>query len=412
MKHNFISKIKEIAVVDLFHILLFLVALPIAWIYKKKRKHFWLICENKEEARDNGYWLYRYIRKEHPEQDVVYAIDPLSKDFPKVHELGPTVSYGTLKHWIYYLAADINISSQKGGKPNAAVCYLLEVYGIRKNTRVFLQHGIIKDDLPFVHYENSKITMFVTSTKQEWEFVKENFNYKEGAVKLLGLCRFDNLHHGKTEPRQILAMPTWRSWISPPSHGKAEYEGLEAIRQSEYYKGWNNFLQNPKLYALLEKQDKILVFYQHREMQKFKDLFQSPGDRIIIAGDDSYDVQQLLMTSAFMITDYSSVAMDFAYMDKPLVYYQFDYEKFRQEQYAEGYFSYKENGFGPVCMDAEALITVLTNSVEGDYSEPQEYARRRKDFFTLRDENNCRRNYEAIKELQEKLQQYSRKEIQ
>ena len=36
-----------------------------------------------------------------------------------------------------------------------------------------------------------------------------------------------------------------------------------------------------------------------------------------------------------MITDYSSVAIDFAYMKKPTLYYQFDEEKFRRGQYAQ-----------------------------------------------------------------------------
>lgn len=40
-----------------------------------------------------------------------------------------------------YLTAKVNISSQKGGKPNYAVCYLLEVYGILRNSRVFYNMG-------------------------------------------------------------------------------------------------------------------------------------------------------------------------------------------------------------------------------------------------------------------------------
>ena len=89
----------------------------------------WLVCEEYNEARDNGYWLYKYIRKAHPEQDVVYAINKESVDYEKIKNLGEVIQYGSIKHWAYYLAASINISSQKGGKPNAAVCYLLEVYG-------------------------------------------------------------------------------------------------------------------------------------------------------------------------------------------------------------------------------------------------------------------------------------------
>lgn len=402
MKQKFWNKLREVSLADFGHIILFFLALFPAWIYRKKRKHLWLICENREEARDNGYWLFRYIREKEPQVDAVYAIAPDSPDYAKVAGLGPTVSYSTFRHWIYYLAAEVNISSQKGGKPNAAVCYFLEVYGIRKNLRVFLQHGIIKDDLPFVHYENSKISLFVTSTQREYEYVRDNFNYPAGSVKLLGLCRLDNLHHAAANDRQILVMPTWRSWISPPSNGKAEYEGMREIKGSEYYRGWNDFLQDQRLSQFLEEQDRELIFYQHREMRKFPGLFLSPSPRIKIADDNRYDVQELLMESGYLITDYSSIAMDFAYMGKPLFYYQFDYQKFREKHYSEGYFSYEADGFGPVCYKEDELLEHLILSVKNGGYEDEKYKKRRSEFFTLKDTENCRRNYEAVKELVER----------
>ena len=400
MKQKFLSKIKEASLRDVMHVFLFLIALPIAFFYKKKRKHMWLICENREEARDNAYWLFKYIREHEPQQDVVYAISKKSKDYEKVASLGQTVSYGTLKHWIYYLAAEKNISTQKGGKPNAAVCYFLEVYGIRKNTRVFLQHGVVKDDLEFLHYKNSKITMFVCSTQQEYEYVKEKFGYPEGAVQLLGLCRFDNLHNAVVNRKQILFMPTWRSWLSPPSHEAVTEADIDNMKHSEYYRAWKELLDSKELAEMLEQNDLHVVFYQHREMQRFTNLFTSNNSRIIIAKDDDYDVQQLLMESAYLITDYSSIAMDFAYMKKPLLYYQFDYEKFRANHYAEGYFSYERDGFGPVCYDCEAVIAEIQKVITSGFENEKIYLARHKEFFTLFDQDNCKRNYEAIKEVE------------
>ena len=67
----------------------------------------------------------------------------------------------------------------KGGKPNYAVCYLLEVYGILRNSRVFLQHGVILTNIDFLYYKNTKMSMFVTSTYREWEYVNNNYGYPE-----------------------------------------------------------------------------------------------------------------------------------------------------------------------------------------------------------------------------------------
>ena len=57
----------------------------------------------------------------------------------------------------------------------------------------------------------------------------------------------------------------------------------------------------------------------------------------VIADFDNYDVQQLLIDSRLLITDYSSVAFDFAYMKKKTIYCQFDLEKYRSEQYGIGF---------------------------------------------------------------------------
>ena len=152
---RFIEKFKGVKPVDILHIFLFLFALPISLVYRINRKDLWLICDNGTEASDNGYWLFKYIRENHPEQDCVFAVHKTSVDFDKVNSLGKTVEYGSFMHWILYLTARVNISSQKGGKPNFAVCYLLEVYGILKNNRVFLQHGVILTDIEFLYYRNT-----------------------------------------------------------------------------------------------------------------------------------------------------------------------------------------------------------------------------------------------------------------
>ena len=157
MEQKIFEKLKMVRLSDLVHIFKFLLALPIAWIVKRSHRDLWLICDYEMEARDNPYWLFKYIREEHPEQEIIYAINPHSADYERVAKLGPTVAYGSLKHWIYYLAASKNISSQKGGKPNAAICFALEVSGLLKNTRIFLQHGIIKDDLSYLYYRNTKM---------------------------------------------------------------------------------------------------------------------------------------------------------------------------------------------------------------------------------------------------------------
>ena len=103
---KFLKKLKSVSFRDYANIILFFLAIIPACFLKRKRKNLWLVCEYGQEARDNGYWFFRYMREQHPEQDIVYAIDFQSKDYEKVKNIGECVPYGTFKHWIYYLCAE------------------------------------------------------------------------------------------------------------------------------------------------------------------------------------------------------------------------------------------------------------------------------------------------------------------
>lgn len=399
MKETFFQKLQRVRIADFGHIFLFLGAAPAALVYRLFRRHLWLICDNKNEARDNGYWLFRYLREEHPEQDAVYAISKRSPDYRKVKALGKTVRYGSFRHWLLYLTARLNISSQKGGKPNAAVCYALEVKGILRNTRVFLQHGVIKDDMDWLHYDQTRMKRFVTSTEREYRFLCARFGYPQGSIIKTGLCRFDKLHNFTVKERQLLLMPTWRSWIADPTSASKELEDVSDFKQTAYFKAWNAFLTSKELDMLLQKHVLTMVFYPHREMQKYLDAFTIGSERIRKASWPQDDVQELLKESAFLITDYSSIAMDFAYMKKPMLYYQFDYNMFRKGQYQEGYFSYENDGFGKVCHTLPEVLGELERAAAEHFAEPQEYRRRAEQFFDLCDDRNCERTYDALKEL-------------
>lgn len=391
------EKIKQVKPRDYFHILLFLLAFPIAMIYRLFRRDLWLICDNGVEASDNGYHLFEYIRKNHPEQDCVYAVNKDSRDRDKVSRLGKLVDYGTFRHWILYLAAKVNISSQKGGKPNFAVCYLLEVYGILHNIRVFLQHGVILTDIEFLYYENTKMSMFVTSTYREWEYVNSRYGYPEGVVQLLGLARFDKLHDFETIPKQILIMPTWRDWLGTNALAKYPEKDRANFMSSEYFKRWSAVVKSSRLKEICEKYGCTVMFCPHRDTQRFIDCFESDNPYLTVCDYDHFNVQELLKSSAFMITDFSSVQIDFAYMKKPIAYFHFDYEDYTARHYHKGYYDYEKDGFGPAFSDEDTLLDYVEKKATENFTNDDIYIERHKSFFTLYDTDNCKRNYEAIK---------------
>lgn len=394
MKESLFAKLRRIRWGDIGHFFLFLLALLPAAIYRKKRKHLWLLCEYACEAQDNAFALFRHLRANHPEIDAVYAIRRRCPAYETVAAVGPVVPFGSLRHWVYYLAAEVNISSQKGGKPNAAVCYLFEVVlGWLKNRRVFLQHGVTKDDLPFLHAENAKLSLFCCAARPEYEFVRDTFGYPEGVVKLTGFCRFDALLNVGPDPDLVLILPTWRMWL------ERECRSEQDFRDSEYFRGWQAFLCDPALDALLKASGKRAIFCVHRNVGRFEHCFASPSERIAVKRWDEVDVPELLRTAAALVTDFSSVFMDFAFMKKPVVYYQFDRESYRKGHLPTGYFDYERDGFGPIAETVQDAIVALRGVIERGCHMETAYEERVDRFFTLRDAKAAERTTEAIKEL-------------
>jgi len=169
----FFNRLKDVKASDLAAVFPMLGALIVSPLFKKKYSHTWLICEEKAEARDNGYWFFRKMREEHPKQPCIYAIDKKSVDYKKVKDLGQVIQYGSFLHWVIYFTCERNISSQKGGKPNAVLCAFIELNNWYNAHNIFLQHGVIINDLRWLYADRSRFDMFVTSAVPETKYIEE-----------------------------------------------------------------------------------------------------------------------------------------------------------------------------------------------------------------------------------------------
>jgi CDP-ribitol ribitolphosphotransferase len=69
------------------------------------------------------------------------------------------------------------------------------------------------------------------------------------------------------------------------------------------------------------------------------------------------DVAVLIQMSTLLITDYSSVCMDFALLNKPCVFYAYDLEEYTRER--DFFFEYKNYVPGPVAVTFEQLLEAV-----------------------------------------------------
>ena len=367
----------------LIYILMVIPSLVYKLILKIKKENIWLIFEDENSARDNGYYLFKYIRNNHPNDKVYYAINKKSKDYKKVSKLGNVINYGSLKHYLYYMVG-VNITTMEYSYPSPIfrLLHSLNLY----NKRVFLQRGITKDDIKQLHYNKTKFKLYVCGAEKEYSYIKDNYNYPESYVKYLGLPRFDDLYDLDVNNKEILIMPTYRKYIT-----KGKFES------TIFFRKWNSLLNNDELIRFIEEKDIKIYFYLHNKMHKYIDKFNSGSKNIIIVKDE--DLNELIKESALLVTDYSSVYMDFAYMFKPVIYYQFDINEYRNSGFKEGYFRYSKDAFGKIVIDEEDLVKKIIAYVMMNYKIEKIYADRINKFFIKKNNLNSDRVYEAIKEM-------------
>lgn len=369
----------------------FILGLIIASVYKIfEKKDIYIIGERKDQCQDNGYYLFKYIRENHKDDKVYYCITKNSKQLHKIKPFGNIVYYKSIKHYVlYFISKKLICAHVASCTPDTPIIWKLEEKNIINKKRVFIQHGIIKELIPSLMYSSTNFEAFICGAKPEYEFVKKKFGYRNESVKYLGLCRFDGLHDFKTK-KQILIMPTWRQWFG--MNGINEMS-IEDFKESDYFKKYSSLINNKMLHEILSYRNLKLIFYLHHEAQRYIKLFNTTSERVIIANENLYDVQTLLKESELLITDYSSIAFDFAYMRKSIIYYQFDDLKYYEAHYSKGYFDYQRDGFGKVTKNEEELIKCIEEVLN---NKQNKYLERIDKFFILNDINNCKRHYEYI----------------
>lgn len=370
-----VKKIKKV-----FLAIWYVICLVIAYIIgHQKYKDAWLISERGFDARDNGFVFYQYLKQFHPEIPSYFVIDTTVVDYEKVKPFGNIVPYKSWKHFLLLANAKYKISTHdQGYTPDMVIFHHLHKLAMKLpihiyGKSIFLQHGIIGNDIKWYHKTECTPDLFVTSTKQEYEFIEKQFGQHDPELQLLCLCRYDNLIQQNSPKKQILLMPTWRKGIV----------NEEEFLHSTYYQTYNHLLHNETLHIWLKENQYQLVFYPHIEFQPYLHLFDETED-VILASMNEYDVQELLISSEILITDYSSVFFDFLYLEKPVYFYQFDYDSFYQNHYEKGYLKFQEMGM--VTKMEEELVKQIVNRETIEIP----------DIFLYKDRKNCERTFEKI----------------
>ena len=380
------------------------IARILATLYKKlHKKPIWIISDRLSTAKDNAEALFEHLAKTRfSSAKYVFAINK-GEDFDRLKKIGKVIDRASLWYKIIHLCADMIISSHAEDFVTNPFDYYSAPYKdiLAKKKFVFLQHGVTKDDLSsWLNKFNKNIKGFICSSRAEYNSILHTYpyHYNEEELWLTGMPRFDKLK-SSTE-RQIVLMPTWRRYLTSDidiSTGK--WGKSSALENSDYTLFWKGFVESGRLQEALEKHGYNLVLVPHPNLDISPFIHTSPRVRV----EKSPCYADVYEKSACLVTDYSSVAFDMAYLGKPVIYAQPDRERFfsGEHTYGAGYYDYEKNGFGKVANTLDEAVSLVIQCIENECAPDQVYLDRIDEFFEYRDRGACARVVKKLLELGE-----------
>ncbi|HEH5382447.1 TPA: CDP-glycerol glycerophosphotransferase family protein, partial [Campylobacter coli] len=320
------------------------------------KSNIWLFADRDVEADDNAEHLYRYVMQNHPEQEIVFALRKESPDWDRLEKEGfNLIEFGSFEFERIMKKICFFISSHTPGS-----------FGVRLapgQKFLFLGHGV--DAVNISNYFNKlKINLRLSSCYREYKSLIENYNQYELSSKevvLTGQPRHDALLKGnKVNTKKILIMPTWRLYLVEDKGDTFDRNLKTIFFESEYYKKWFSFFNNPYLKELVNYYGYQIDFVPHFNMKDILNKCNFPDFINVSYRKDNESFQKKFQNCDLMITDYTSAAFEIAYLGKPVIYYQFDQEYFfNNHSYKKGWFDYETDGFGPVVKKEEDLFYEL-----------------------------------------------------
>ncbi|MGL4589250.1 MAG: glycosyltransferase [Mycoplasmatales bacterium] len=327
------------------------------------------------KADDNAEVLYLEMAKKYP--NSYFIIDEDCPDFERLRTQGvKVVGYGTAQFVKLYYQADFIFSSSVDPE-------IENFQKLRHNTSsikarfIFLQHGVITDDLSS-WLCRKKIDKMVISAYLEQKVCLKTLPFIQTQYLETGLPRFDRLAKTvqleKKQTNYALIHFTWRQ--------KLKEEDLE---NSEYAQ---ELIQVINVVAQSGLTPLVIL---HPQASSLKKIIEKKTECLVYKAQEIIYREQLLQAK-LLITDYSSIFADMVYLKKPVIFFQSNPQQFYANHLYTQAIDYKVQAPGVVVESLGELENRLT----------QELAIVEDFFFENKNGiSNCEKLIQALKSIYE-----------
>ncbi len=358
----------------------------------------WITFDKLYKAGDNGEYMYDYISTHHPEIDIRYLIKEDSVDYKRMEEKGDNLLvWGKDETLLTALLAEVIMTTHANvvsyvGFDKTLIPYICDLFN---PVNVCIQHGLTTQDI--AQFQNrlfDNLQLYLCASPNEIRNLSRpiyGFNNPK-SLQLTGVARYDGLK--SNDCKQILITPTWRRNIANANVAHFKKGHNDYFKESEYYHIYNSLINDPRLIKCAKSTGYRLIYLLHPAASAQIDDFDRNDYVEIIAAAGDMNYEKILTESSLMVTDYSGVQFDFAYMRKPILYY---HPSTIPPHYNESEaYVYERDAFGPIIDNHEDLVNSLCEYMKKKCKTEEMYVQRADSFFAYKDHENCSRIFEAI----------------
>lgn len=336
-----------------FFILIYEVVYKFFWLFPVKKNRVLFSSYFGRNYSDSPRFLYEELIKHRDDLDIIWV---QNRENSTLEEKGVTVIGANTWQYLYYSATSAywidNCHGYHLRKPRKETVYLQTWHGTPLKK--------IAQDIEGEQYEVSRKSWALESSYWDYlvspsttlnrlfsrafkvsEDIMLNAMYprnefligadrekiREKVIKILGV---------DPKKKNILYAPTFR------------------LGETEVYK---IKFQCEKLKRELGDNYNFLVRVHPNVKVVSPEIFQ---DGYVIDASKYNDIQELYAVTDILITDYSSVFFDFAILKKPMIFYPYDFEQYRDDDRGF-YFLYEDTVPGPICRDEDSVIEEIKN---------------------------------------------------
>jgi CDP-glycerol glycerophosphotransferase (TagB/SpsB family)/glycosyltransferase involved in cell wall biosynthesis len=236
----------------------------------------------------------------------------------------------------------------------------------------------------FENRAHQSYTKVVVSSKEVVPFYAEAFKVDPKNVLPLGLPRTDVFYD--KEVREFVTDKFLGSY--PLLKNKKVITYAPTFRGNpKERKAFNLQLDLSKMAQELSK-DYVLVLKLHPAVKKNVIIPDKAKNFVIDLSDQ--DINEVLMMTDILISDYSSLVFEYATLERPLIFYAYDYENYMKER--AFFYDYEDFVPGPISKTTSEIIELVQKN-EFDLEKVKEFNKR---FNEYQDGQSSKRFVETL----------------